>query len=237
MQIIISPTKQMKTCDDDNISSSTPLMIEKTNALIQHLQSLSFEEIKAYMKCSDKIAQHTIQMLQNYQSTIPTNAIYAYTGIQFQYMAPHVFNNEENKYIQDHLWILSGLYGILHPFDGIKPYRLEMQTKCPFSLYEYWKDEIAKQLKDEPILNLASEEYAKVIRKYRKVIDVRFCQRKNGKLKETSVYAKMARGSMVRYLAQNNIQTIEQVKEFNELHYEFSKENSTDTLLTFIQTA
>lgn len=235
MQIIISPAKQMKISDDDNIQMSTPLFEKKTNELVQHIQTLSLEELKKYMKCSDKIAMQAYEMYQNFSISPASCAILTYSGIQYQYMAPHVFSNEENEYIKHHLWILSGLYGALRPFDGIHLYRLEMQTKCPFSLYEYWKDDIANALPDEIILNLASEEYAKSIRKYRNVIDVRFCQIKNGKLKENSVYAKMARGSMVRYLAQNQIQSIEEIKAFNELNYAYSKEHSTDTLLTFIQ--
>ena len=105
----------------------------------------------------------------------------------------------------------------------------------PNALYEYWNQDLADAIQDDTILNLASEEYAKCIRKYKKLIDVRFCQRVQGKLKEKGVYAKMARGDMVRYLAQNQIETIDQVKTFNYQNYVFSPEDSTDSLLTFIQ--
>lgn len=116
-----------------------------------------------------------------------TPAILSYSGIQYQYMAPHVFTDDSNQIYSrasvHSFWILWSL----KPLDAITPYRLEMQTKCPFSLYDFWKDDLAKQI-DEPILNLASEEYAKIIRKYKPLIDVRFVE-ENGK--EKGVYAKM----------------------------------------------
>ena len=136
---------------------------------------------------------------------------------------------DQIKYIQGHLYILSGFYGLLKPLDAITPYRLEMQTKCPFSLYDFWKDDLAKQI-DEPILNLASEEYAKIIRKYKPLIDVRFVE-ENGK--EKGVYAKMARGAMVRYLAENKIENIKDITQFSDLGYTFDASQSTEKLYIF----
>ncbi len=137
-------------------------------------------------------------------------------------MAPHL-TDDQIKYIQEHLYILSGFYGLLKPLDAITPYRLEMQTKCPFSLYDFWKDNLANQI-DEPILNLASEEYAKIIRKYKPLIDA--LSKKNGK--EKGVYAKMARGAMVRYLAENQIENIKDITQFSDLGYTFDASQSTE---------
>lgn len=236
MKIIISPAKQMKSNENTYFSLTTPIYLEKAKKLAQHLSKLSYQELKTVLNCSDSLAK---KAFENYQKIdLEHNlsmAILSYNGIQYQYMAPSVFTDEEFAYIQDHLYILSGLYGILRPFDRIVSYRLEMQAKCPFSLYEYWNHDLADAIQDEIILNLASEEYAKCIRKYKKLIDVRFCQRVQGKLKEKGVYAKMARGDMVRYLAQNQIENIDQVKTFNYQNYTFSPEDSTDSLLTFIQ--
>ena len=109
-----------------------------------------------------------------------------------------------------------------------------MQTKLNGSLYSFWKDKLANSL-EESILNLASEEYAKCIRKYKPLIDVRFCDEDNGKLKEKGVYAKMARGCMVSYMARNNVENIEELYDFHELGYYFSKTHSTETLLTYIK--
>lgn len=230
MKIIISPAKKMKTIDDINMECTTPIFLSKTDELLQHLQNLSYTDLKSYLKCSDSIAKNTFEQFQNMdldKNTTP--AILSYSGIQYQYMAPHVFTDEQMNYIQQHLYILSGFYGLLKPFDAITPYRLEMQTKCPFSLYDFWKDDIANQI-NEPILNLASEEYAKAVRKYKTLIDVRFIE-ENGK--EKGVYAKMARGAMIRYMAENNVQNIDDIRHFSELGYYFDSNESTEKNFIF----
>lgn len=236
MKIIISPAKQMKIVDDFYIGTTAPIHLDKTNQLISHIRSLDFDQLKTVLNCSDKIAKAAFENFQTINiNNAQSPAILTYSGIQYQYMAPNVFTDDEFAYLQDHLFILSGLYGILRPLDEIMPYRLEMQTKCPFSLYDFWNDDLASTIQDEFILNLASEEYAKCIRKYKTLIDVRFTQDIKGKLVEKGVYAKMARGAMVRYLAQTKAETITDIKQFNELQYFYSPENSTDNLLTFIQ--
>ena len=141
----------MKMIDDINIECTTPLFLSKTSKLLNHIKSLDYSELKSCLKCSDTIAQSTFDQFQNMRlDKNTTPAILSYSGIQYQYMAPHVFTDDQMKYIQDHLYILSGFYGLLKPLDAITPYRLEMQTKCPFSLYDFWKDDLAKQM-DEPI--------------------------------------------------------------------------------------
>ena len=230
MKIIISPAKKMKTIDDIDMDCTKPIFLSKTYELLQHLQNLNYADLKSYLKCSDAIAKNTFEQFRNMdldKNTTP--AILSYSGIQYQYMAPHVFTDEQMNYVQQHLYILSGFYGLLKPLDAITPYRLEMHTKCPYSLYDFWKDTIANQI-NEPILNLASEEYAKVIRKYRTLIDVRFVE-ENGK--EKGVYAKMARGAMVRYMAENNVQSIDDIKYFSELGYAFDSKNSTEKIFIF----
>ena len=147
MKIIISPAKKMKMIDDINIECTTPLFLSKTTELLNHIQSLEYSELKSYLKCSDTIAQTTYDQFQNMSlNKNTTPAILSYSGIQYQYMAPHVFTDDQIKYIQEHLYILSGFYGLLKPLDAITPYRLEMQTKCPFSLYDFWKDNLANQI-------------------------------------------------------------------------------------------
>lgn len=138
MKIIISPAKQMKSNEDTYFPLTSPLYLEKAKKLVGHLSKLSYQQLKTVLNCSDSLAK---KAFENYQTIDfdhnPSMAILSYNGIQYQYMAPSVFTDEEFAYIQDHLFILSGLYGILRPFDGIVSYRLEMQAKCPFSLYEY----------------------------------------------------------------------------------------------------
>lgn len=220
----------MKTIDDINMEYTTPLFLSKTTELLNHIQNLDYLELKSYLKCSDSIAKNTYEQFQNMSlDKNLTPAILAYSGIQYQYMAPNVFTDNQIDYVQEHLYILSGFYGLLKPLDAITPYRLEMQTKCPFSLYEFWKDDLANQI-DEPILNLASEEYARIIRKYKPLVDVRFVE-ENGK--EKGVYAKMARGAMVRYLAENSIQDIKDITKFSDLGYAYDESQSTEKIIIF----
>ena len=236
MDIIIAPAKQMKMVDDFPLELSYPAYLDRTEKLLKYLAGLTFDELKAVMAASDKI---TKQAYDNFQTMdLEKNlspAILSYNGIQYKYMAPNVFTDEEYDYISRHLYILSGFYGILKPFDGIVNYRLEMQAKCPFSLYEFWKDKPAQVLTDPIILNLASEEYAKCIRPYKPLVDVRFLEEDNGKLKEKGVYAKMARGDMVNYLASIQADSLNQVKQYDRQGYSFDESLSTDSTITFVR--
>src|SRR5699024_10130589 len=142
---------------------------------------------------------------------------------------------EELAYIQKHLRILSGFYGMLKPFDGVTPYRLEMQGKLQLgesnSMYDFWEDKIANELFSESrcIINLASKEYSKCITDY--IDDVRFVtcvfgERKGAKVIEKGTKVKMARGEMVRFMAENQINDVEEMKNFRRLDYVFSEEFS-----------
>ena len=230
MKIIVSPTKQMKPAEIYAFEGTTPQFKSKAEELRNHFANMDYDTLKKTLKASDSIIQNVYTMYHTPNLAYP--ALLTYSGIAFQYMAPDVFSDNELDYVQNHLRILSGMYGMLKPFDLIEPYRLEMQTKCPFSLYEYWKDDIANALQDDFIINLASEEYAKCIRKYKQIIDIRFVE---ANMKEKGVYAKMARGEMVRYMAEHNVQTLEELKKFDRQNYKFSSENSKENLLVFIR--
>lgn len=235
MQIIISPAKQMKTIEDNCFETTCPLFLNQVNQLKNILCQMDVETIQKYMKCSQTIAQKTYHSYQTFDKQIKSPALLSYSGIQYQYMACDVFTDDEISYLQNHLWILSGLYGALRPLDEIVNYRLEMQTKIPFSLYDFWKDQLSKVIPQEPILNLASEEYAKCIRKYRELIDVSFCEFNGKKYVEKGVYAKMARGRMVRFLAEHKIENIEQIKRFCDLGYSYSNSLSHKNQMVFIK--
>ena len=127
-----------------------------------------------------------------------------------------------------------GLYGALSPLDGITPYRLEMGTRGPFDLYAWWKKPLQNLLPDtEEVINLASAEYAKAVRQFRKVTEVRFLRQKNGKLQETAVYAKMARGAMVRWMAEHQVQTAAELAGFDVLGYRYDPSCSSVKMLVF----
>ena len=130
MRIIISPAKKMNVDTDSLPVRDFPAFLERTEEIYRELQSKSPEELQKLWKCNDQIAALNVERLQRMDLRRNlTPAVLAYEGIQYQYMAPNVFTNREYDYIQEHLRILSGFYGVLRPFDGVTPYRLEMQAK------------------------------------------------------------------------------------------------------------
>lgn len=245
MRIIISPAKKMNADMDSLPYRDLPKFLPNTEEICRKLQSMSYEELKKLWKCNDQIAQLNVRRLRDmdlYNRLTP--AVLAYEGIQYQYMAPGVFTDREYAYIQEHLRILSGFYGVLHPFDGVTPYRLEMQAKLKIGeskdLYAYWGDRLAQTFFAETdcVLNLASKEYSICVSKYLpdsvRFITCVFGEEKDGKVIEKGTMCKMARGEMVRYMAQNQISTPEQVKSFNRLNYRFNKSRSDDSTYIFL---
>ena len=174
-----------------------------------------------------------------------TPALLSYDGIAYQYMAPTVFETEMLSYVQEHLRILSGFYGIVRPMDGVTPYRLEMQAKLEVdgakNLYDYWGDRLYKEVRDSSgiIINLASKEYSKCIEKYLqpsdRYISCNFFEEQEGKLVQKGVYCKMARGEMVRFMAENRVEEPEGIKHFSVMGYRFSEELSSEKEYIFVR--
>ena len=167
MRIIISPAKKMKADTDSLAWRELPAFLPQTEELCGVLRSMSYDELKKLWKCNDQIAALNMERLQHMDlRSRLTPAVLSYEGIQYQYMAPAVFADCELEYIQEHLRILSGFYGLLKPFDGVTPYRLEMQarlrTEAAKDLYAYWGGRLAAALFAETdcIINLASKEYS-----------------------------------------------------------------------------
>ncbi len=246
MRIIIAPAKKMNVDTDSFSALSVPHFIAEAEQLKTQLQSMSVTELQALWKCNDNIANLNIARLRDMElQTNLTPAIFSYEGIQYKCMAPNVFERSHFDYITKHLRILSGFYGVLRPFDGVTPYRLEMQAKLAVNehkgLYAYWGDKLAKHLESEcsTVLNLASKEYSEAIRPHllptTKFITCVFGERINGKVVEKGTMCKMARGYMVRYMAENNIQDINDIKQFNEQGYTYSESDSTDINYVFIR--
>ena len=246
MRIIISPAKKMKADTDSFPYRDLPVFLPNTEEICGQLQSMSYEELKKLWKCNDQIAELNVRRLQDMDlHKFLTPAVLAYEGIQYQYMAPGVFTDQEYAYLQEHLRILSGFYGILRPFDGVTPYRLEMQAKLRIGeckdLYTYWGDRLAKRLfaQTDCILNLASKEYSVCVSRYLpddlRFITCVFGEEKDGKVIEKGTMCKMARGEMVRFMAQNQITTPEQIKPFNRLNYRFDENRSDDNTYIFLR--
>lgn len=246
MRIIISPAKKMKVDTDSFPYRDLPAFLSNTEEICGLLRSMPYDKLKKLWKCNDQIAQLNVQRLRDMDLLGRlTPAVLAYEGIQYQYMAPGVFTDQEYAYIQAHLRILSGFYGVLRPFDGVTPYRLEMQAKLRIGackdLYAYWGDRLAKALLAETncILNLASKEYSVCVSKYlpdsARFITCVFGEEKDGKVMEKGTMCKMARGEMVRYMAQNQIENPEQLKSFNSLSYRFDASRSDDNTYIFLR--
>ena len=248
MRIIISPAKKMNVDTDSLPWRDLPAFLPRTQELCGTLKAMSYEELKKLWKCNDSIAElnwNRLQQMDLHSQLTP--AVLAYEGIQYQYMAPGVFSDREFEYIQQHLRILSGFYGVLKPFDGVTPYRLEMQAKLRIGeqkdLYDYWGGILAESLFSETdcIVNLSSKEYSVCVSRYLPV-NVRFItcvfgEEKNGKVIEKGTMCKMARGEMVRYMAKNQIIDPEKIKDFERLDYRFDKCRSNDKEFVFIRNA
>ena len=244
MKIILSPAKKMITDTDSIEPVALPEFIDKTTELLSWLKDKSKEELKAIWKCNEKIAEQNFYRLENMDIYhILTPAVLSYEGIAFQYMAPSVFEDRQFEYIQNHLRILSAFYGVLKPMDGVTSYRLEMQAKVEIgdakNLYEYWGDLLYHSVIDDSriIINLASKEYAKCIEKYLtpqdRYITVAFCELSGDKMVTKGTYAKMARGEMVRFMAENNIDNPIEIQKFDRLGYFFRSDLSSDTEYVF----
>ena len=217
MKIILSPAKKMITDTDSIAPVELPEFIDRTAEILSWMKSQSKEELKSIWKCNDKIAEQNFNRLENMDLyNMLTPAVLSYEGIAFQYMAPSVFENRQFDYIQNHLRILSAFYGVLKPMDGVTPYRLEMQAKAEIedtkNIYDYWGERLYRSVIDDDrvMINLASKEYSKCIEKYLsdkdQYITVTFCERSGDKLVTKGTYAKMARGEMVRYMAEKEIE-------------------------------
>lgn len=250
MKIVISPAKSLDFESELPHRQFTEPQFLKQAATIQRtLKKKKPRALMQLMDISDKLAELNWQRNQDWHLPFTKEnarpAVYAFDGDVYQGL--DVYSLAEGKLgdLQDKLRILSGLYGLLRPFDLIQPYRLEMGTGIAIgknkNLYEYWKKTITKALnselkKDELFVNLASAEYfnavdAKALKV--PVITPEFKEYKDGQLKMISFFAKKARGMMVRYILENNAQTINDLKGFNYEGYALDGNLSTATKLVF----
>lgn len=246
MKIIISPAKKMNTETDIMEPSGFPPFMERTETLLAYIRELSYARAKKLWACNDKIAELNFKRFAEmdlYRN--PTPALLSYEGIQYQYMAPFVFSDSQWDFVQEHLRILSGFYGVVRPLDGVVPYRLEMQAKAavpPYkNLYQFWGDAIYRKVAEDTdwLLNLASKEYSKCVEAYLEpglsFITCIFGEEKDGKIIQKGTLAKMARGEMVRFLSRQQIEDPEGVKEFRELGFTYNKEHSTENTYVFLK--
>jgi len=246
MKIIISPAKQMRVNTDDFSYDGLPVFLDRTEVLMDWIRGLTYEEQKALWACNDRLAvQNSERFSQMDLRSGLTPALISYDGIQYTYMAPAVFEDGQHDYVRDHLRILSGFYGVLKPMDGVVPYRLEMQAKAKVSgfrdLYEFWGDSLYREVMDDSrvLINLASKEYSKCIEKYLQpgdtFITCIFGELEGEKVVQKGVYAKMARGEMVRFMSGIGAEKPEQIKAFDWSGYRFDEERSSENEYVFLR--
>jgi len=254
MKLVISPAK---TLDFESApvtkTHSNPSFLANSQQLIDQLKELSQADVASLMKLSDKLAALNVARFGSWETPFtPENAkqaILAFKGDVYTGLDAEHFSEDDFSFAQDHLRILSGLYGLLKPLDLIQPYRLEMGTKFANShgknLYEFWDmlltDTLNKEFSNEkePVLiNLASNEYFKAIKVkslQAEIITPVFKDWKNGQYKMISFYAKKARGLMAAYIIKNRLKDPEQLKCFDSEGYYFSQEQSTGNEWVFLR--
>ena len=246
MKIIISPAKNL-TAEKISVNKTSEIQfLNEAKYLVKELKSYKANDIKKLMGLSNNLAQLNYERYQQWDlnSDQVNAAIYMFQGDVYQGLKAETFSANEIDFAQENLRILSGLYGLLKPLDLIYPYRLEMGTKMKTkngnNLYNFWGDKLSQALisdmkNEEVLINLASNEYSKVLKLNdfpNPVITPIFKDYKNGKLKVISFYAKRARGEMCNYIIKNKIVSIEKIKRFNNLNYIFSEENSGNLVFT-----
>lgn len=250
MKIVISPAKSLDF--DSNAPTqefSQAIFLKQAERLNKILKKKSVRSLSKLMSISTALGQLNYERNQNWELPFdPDNskqAVFAFTGEVYRGLDAKTIPVKDLNFLQDHLRILSGQYGILKPLDLIQPYRLEMGTKLKVgvkpNLYKFWDDQITKSLneefeEDDFLVNLASNEYFKVLQKKDlkvPVITPVFKDFKNGEYKVIMTFAKLARGLMVRYIVDHKITTIEGLKGFDYNGYRFDQNLSSDTELVF----
>ena len=263
LQVIISPAKQMRTAQDDFEVLGIPPFAHETARLHRALLDIERNEgsggLQALWNVSDKLLGPCLDTLHEFEPVLKNDdldnpalarhlspAVMSYHDIQYQSMAPEVMDAEQLAWPQSHLWILSGLYGCVRPFHAVEPYRLEMGAKLAVDnvcdLYAFWGDKLARTIapagSNATIVNLASVEYAKAVLPHLAgdvtTVTCLFGEGvRNGKPIQRSTASKKARGSMVRWMAENNIEDANRLTAF-DVGYHYTPELSSPATLVFL---
>lgn len=252
MIVVISPAKTLDFEEkDSNLPMSEPRFLDKSQEIIDEIINYDSYSLEKLMKISTKLATLNRDRFQKWTTSLDTSkqALLAFRGEVYRGMDVGSLSHSELFYANEHLRILSGLYGVLRPFDGINEYRLEMGTKLKVNglkdLYEFWDTTLEESLIEElkshsnkTIINLASNEYFKAIEGLKnsdkvKVVTPIFKEYRNDKYKIITLNAKKARGMMTRYIIQNEIENIEDIKKFDIDGYSFNEDMSNENELVF----
>lgn len=243
MKLFFSPSKGMKYKECQHIIKRNIVdndLKEKTDYLVSVLKGFSKDEIEKKLKIKDKILDEVFNIYQNFYNQEEREAIYLYDGVSYRQINTETFSKKEFEYMRENVFIFSALYGVINATTLIRPYRLDMTNKIlSISPYEFWKNQVESYLlkfKNEVFINLASNEFSKILNKKTfNIIDIEFRQIDGDKVKNISTEAKKARGSLLNYIIANNIDNLENIKEFNLLGYNFSQKLSSEKSIFFIK--
>jgi cytoplasmic iron level regulating protein YaaA (DUF328/UPF0246 family) len=246
MIVLLSPAKTLDFTTANYEFHTKPRMLKDSSILINELKTKSSKDLQDLMKVSVKIADLNVERFHSFKTPFNTKnskpSILAFKGDVYTGLQAEAMNETDFEFAQEHLRILSGLYGILRPMDLMQAYRLEMGTRLKNengkNLYEFWNDKITKLInkdlkasKGNAIINLASKEYFNAVKPKElkgELYHVNFKEERNGVYKIISFNAKKARGVMSRYIIKNRITNPEEIKGFNEDNYTFSPDLSSE---------
>ncbi len=259
MLVVVSPAKNLDyssslpdyLMSSSNSPASSPELMDNTRELVERCKSLSPADLSSLMKISDKLAHLNAERFNSFEFPFTKEnarpAMFAFNGDVYTGLAAQTLSEQDTEYAQNHLRILSGLYGVLKPLDLMQPYRLEMGTKLSINqaenLYQYWDNTITDTLNNalneaetQTLVNLASNEYFNSVNPKAinaQVITPVFKDEKNGSYKIISFFAKKARGLMARYIIQNKIDKLGDLIKFDLQGYQYSESESTTTKPVF----
>lgn len=250
LTVLLSPSKKLDESKSTIIKKSELIFKKEALELADIMRDYSKEDIQSLMELSDNLAETNYQRFQSFEKEFSLDknskqALYLFKGDVYDKMDVDNYNDTDLDFAQDHVRILSGLYGYVRPLDLIQPYRLEMGKKVANAkgkdLYAFWKGKTAAKINEEnpngTIINLASNEYFKSVDKKvlsANLVNVNMKQNKNGQIKTIGLMAKRARGLMADYIIKNKITDVEKLKDFKSEGYVFRADLSDDKNLTFV---
>jgi cytoplasmic iron level regulating protein YaaA (DUF328/UPF0246 family) len=254
MIITLSPSKG-QDFDSPVVAKNItrPLMLKESQLLVEELRKYSAEEIRELMAVSDNIASLNVERFQSFSLPFTQKnarpALFAFKGDVYRGIPVSEYNQKDLDFAQDHLRMLSGLYGCLRPLDLIQPYRLEMKTRLPNprgeNLYQFWGDRLTLCLnrelashKEATLINLASNEYFKAVKPKLlegRLLNVAFKEEKNGKARIIAVFAKRARGMMADFIIRNRLEESEAIRQFDREGYQYSAQDSDEKQWVFVR--
>jgi uncharacterized protein len=253
MQILTAPSKTQQYNKRIHAQHTQPLLLDHAKILIDLLKLLDRDELGRLMRTSERLTESSYQRIHAFTTPFsPDNAkqaLFTFQGDAYSAIAAADYSPEQLRYAQEHLFILSGLYGLLRPLDLMQPYRLEMGCSLSVAgvdnLYQFWREKITASLNeafaengDSVLVNLASKEYSKVVDEKKlqaEMVHITFQQLHNGRLRTIPIHAKRARGMMIDFAITHHIDKAARLREFRVDGYCFSPENSNATEWLFVK--